>query len=538
MKVIKDDRTSFLAVAFGLKQRFHAAFTAMLCFDLTDSSLIVPEKEMWETARELLPEGTVLDCGMPKPCGEFLVSGSCCPPGGREVTGQAVNLRVGDVRKNRYVFGNRYWVPENSGYRISDPAPFSVMPMLPACSFGGEGDPLNPAGKGAAPLSVEGKSLHPLPNIEYPHRLIAAKTDSPPPATVLPLAVNHPHRMRHAGTYDEFWLKHRWPWYPDDLDSRFFNCAPDDQRQNSYFTGTEKVEVTGMHPEFPQLSTSLPPFRMRLFVTKRETGLQEERFMELETRIDTVWLLPGVCRGIVIFRGLVDTNDDEMSDIATVFAAPEPLDTAPLSLEHYREEQARRMTRKVEIDKAPFEGAQKEMAAFLNSIPDIKQELDNNMAAAFHKAPVMPTSISEKFTSAANLLASFTPLIAQGEALASSFRTEYGHLVKIDTSFIGEMKETISGLSSSLGPMKENAEAVLAGAEEKKKGLLDRISAATSELKEKGHPDIPDVSAIPPEELWKKSAFAFVCSCARELEHDSATLDALGKAGLQRLGAA
>ncbi len=83
MKVIKDDRTSFLAVAFGLKQRFHAAFTAMLCFDLTDSSLIVPEKEMWETARELLPEGTVLDCGMPKPCGEFLVSGSCCPPGGR-----------------------------------------------------------------------------------------------------------------------------------------------------------------------------------------------------------------------------------------------------------------------------------------------------------------------------------------------------------------------------------------------------------------------------------------------------------------------
>ena len=534
MKVIKDDKTAFLAVAFGLKQRFHAAFTAMLCFDLTDSSLIAPEKEMWETARETLPEGVALDSGMPKSGGEFLVSGQCVAAGNRPVTGQAVTVRVGDVRKSLYVFGNRYWIPEGNGYRISDPTPFTLMPMLPSCSFGGEGHPLNPAGKGVAPLSVDGRSLHPLPNLEYPDRMITARSDSPPPASLLPLPVNHPHRMRHAGTYDEFWLKHRWPWYPDDLDSRFFSCAPEDQWRNGFFTGTEAIEVTGMNPDHPKLSTTLPRYRMRLFVTKREGEPQEERFMELETRIDTVWLLPGVCRGIVIYRGLVDTADDEMSDIVTVFAAPEPLESQPLTLEHYREEQARRMTRTIEIDKAPFEDAQKEMAAFLNTIPDIRQELDNNMAAAFHKAPVMPTSISEKFASAGNLLASFTPLIAQGEALASSFRADYGHLVKIDTSFIKEMKDTISGLSSSLGPMQEHAESVLAGALEKKKGLLDRISATTDELKKKGHADIPDIRELPPDELWKKSAFSFVCRCVRELERDSATLDLLAKSGLRR----
>ena len=432
MRVIKDDNISFLAAAFGLKQRFHAAFTPMICFDLADPSLIVPEEEMWKTAKEILPVGAVLDSGMPKAKGEFLVAGNCCAPGGKAVTGQNVTVWVGGITKSISVFGNRYWAQRDGGWRISDPVPFKEMSLDNVNAFGGAGHATNPSGIGMGEITREGKILRPLPNLENPQRLITSPNDAPEPATMLPLAVNNPRRARFAGTYDDAWLKKRWPWYPDDLDSRFFNCAPEEQWNHDYFTGSEVIEVSGMHPDYPVQRASLPRLRMRMFVTKRKSGgaekLPDEQFIEIETRIDTIWLFPTQQRAVMLFRGLVDTCDDEMSDVASVFTVAEPLDTPPKSAEHYLEEQHRRVSRTAGIDKAPIAEAQEQIAAFLNSIPDMKRDLDIRMAAGLGKAPVATTSTADKFAAAGTLLSSFAPLIAQGESMADSFRAKYGQI--------------------------------------------------------------------------------------------------------------
>jgi uncharacterized protein YjbI with pentapeptide repeats len=537
MRVIKDDNIAFLAAAFGLKQRFHAAFTPMLCFDLADPSLIIPEEEMWKTAKDILPAGTVLDSGMPKAKGEFLVAGNCCAPKGKTVTGQNVTVRVGGITKTIAVFGNRYWTPKDGGLRISAPVPFKEMPMDNANAFGGAGHATNPLGIGMGEITREGKLLRPLPNLENPERLITSPDAAPEPATLLPLAVNHPRRARFAGTYDDAWLKKRWPWYPDDLDSRFFSCALEEQWNHGYFTGSEVIEVSGMHPDYPVQRTSLPRFRMRMFVTKRKAGgtekLPDEQFIEIETRIDTIWLFPTQRRAVMLFRGLVDTCDDEMSDVASVFTVAEPLDTPPKSAEHYLEEQRRRINRKVEIDKAPIAEAQEKIAAFLNSIPDIKRDLDTRMAAGFGKAPAATSSTADTFAAAGTLLSSFAPLITQGESMADSFRAKYGHLVKIDTSFLNSMKQTLQDVSGSLGPMQEKIESSVADITSAKQAGIDKLAALHAEHKDRGVPDLSDMMAIPPEKQWKESAFAFVQECVRNLENDAVSMNRLSVCGLK-----
>lgn len=537
MRVIKDDNISFLAVTFGLQRRFHAAFTAMICFDLADPSLILPEKEMWETAKEQLPEGSVLDAGMPKARGEFLLAGSCCAYRGKAVTGQDVTVRVGATTKRISVFGNRYWIPQDGTMHISDPVPFLEMPLVAENAFGGDNHPTNRVGKGGGAISREGMTLRPLPNLEYPDILITSPNDTPPPATLLPLAVNHPQRAVYAGTYDDAWLKSRWPWYPDDIDARFFNSAPQDQWHEGYYSGSETIEVTGMHPDFPHLLTTLPRFRMRLFATRLDgVGDDEaalEKFLEIDNHIDTIWLFPTRRRGVILFRGIVDTKDDEMSDIKSVFAVAEPLDTTPVPAEEYREEQRRRTNRTVEIDKAPIAAAQERIATFLNSIPDIKRDLDTNMAVGFGKAPVATSTIADKFAAAGALATSFTPLIAQGEALAESFRAKYGHLIKIDTGFISTMKQKLEDVSASLGPMQEKAEAAVAGAEKGKQSAMDKLAALRKEHKAKGLPDIPEFGETPPKKLWQEIAFAFVQECVKNLKNDAVTLNRLTLLGLR-----
>ncbi|MEM9691356.1 MAG: DUF2169 domain-containing protein, partial [Myxococcota bacterium] len=99
--------------------------------------------------------------------GEVAVLGSCYAPGGEHVRAATVRLALGQVDKSLYVSGDRFW-------RGSDPLeaqPFRVMPLDLAHAFGGMGFWPNPAGKGVAPISLDGQTLYPLPNVYLPSRL-------------------------------------------------------------------------------------------------------------------------------------------------------------------------------------------------------------------------------------------------------------------------------------------------------------------------------------------------------------------------------
>ena len=45
-----------------------------------------------------------------------------------------------------------------------------------------------------------------------------------------PIGRGWPSRIRYAGTYDQNWIDNVFPFLPDDFDTRYFQCAPEDQQ--------------------------------------------------------------------------------------------------------------------------------------------------------------------------------------------------------------------------------------------------------------------------------------------------------------------
>src|SRR5262249_6220502 len=63
--------------------------------------------------------------------------------------------------------------------------------------------------------------------------------------------------LTYAGTYDEKWLKERLPLWAEDMDDRYFQCAPEDQQVPGFLRGGERVELVNLTPD-GRLSFELP----------------------------------------------------------------------------------------------------------------------------------------------------------------------------------------------------------------------------------------------------------------------------------------
>jgi uncharacterized protein YjbI with pentapeptide repeats len=279
---------------------------------------------------------TLLDACMPKPRGEVLVVGKCHAPDRKPVRATKVDLRIGPVDKTLHVVGDRFWERRRFFRKMTDPVPFTEMPITWENAFGGPEFDRNPVGKGHAPVETEdGKPVHPLPNVELPGDLIVSPRHRPEPAGIGPIDPIWPQRMTKAGTYDEKWVKERSPGLPEDIDRTFFNVAPEDQQIEGFFRSDEAFEIENMHPEKPLVGGRLPAIRPRCFVN-RETE-EGERFEEIETHLDTVWLFPHAEKGVVIHRAVTEVATDEAEDVLHLMLAYERLADEPRSFEHYRE---------------------------------------------------------------------------------------------------------------------------------------------------------------------------------------------------------
>jgi hypothetical protein len=140
------------------------------------------------------------------PAFEVIVLGHAHAPRGRSAGQLSLHLRVGEVKRELIVFGDREW---QSGGRVGSPKPFTKMPLTWDRAFGGSADilidrdspvtvadPTNRLGKGFDHTrAVEGlgatfnppegypryDSKRPLPNLEDPAALIANWDDTPRP---------------------------------------------------------------------------------------------------------------------------------------------------------------------------------------------------------------------------------------------------------------------------------------------------------------------------------------------------------------------
>ena len=543
MKVYKKNQHSLFVKPFGVQDKLYLALTVFVYFDLMAPDDPLTEQELWKTIPEQLKPTPILDVGMPKPRGEVLLTGSCFSPRGTVRNASTVSFRVGDLRKEIAVFGDRWWQKNNAGVNaITDPVPFSELPLTWRNAFGGEDFPANPIGKGITPvLRKDGEPRTPLPNIEYRSRIIGSPADRPDPAGFDVVDMMSPQRQKKTGTYDDKWLKERWPYFPDDMDYEYFNCAPADQYIDAFFQGGEAIEILNMHPDMQLIESHLPELRIRCFVTKKEAPKSAvEVFQNVTTRVDTLWLFPSILRGVVMYRGTTEIYDEEYEDVLRIFIATERLKDPPLPLEHYLEEQKKAMDRSVSADMAPLQEAAKKIGKMMKRLKKIPKDIDYSLKMATGKAPVMPRTPAETVAAGQQVIGDNLALLDRLEAQSRDLHGKFGHVAKIDLTMFDRMRGTLRATSATIGEsltkietmaakVRQDAAAGLkAGAEKVRMTIpaaqLEKIGFAPEELldqKKKVNP-------------WHDSGFPLIVECRRNLEADRDAQRALHDLGIEK----
>lgn len=267
-----------------------------------------------------------------KPRGECFVVGSFHAPGGQPVPHSKVAFQIGAVRKQLAVYGDRVWFHG----RPSAPAPIAKLPISWELAFGGPGVADNPVGRGIAPVVVDGQPRHLLPNIEDPMSLVAAPRERPRPVCAAPIPRTWASRLRLAGTYGPAWKEKRYPWFPEDIDWRFFNAAPIDQQIDSYWRGDEEIVLRHLHPQHASVRTWLPGIRPQAYVVAKSNG----RLRDMSLSLDTIAV--DADEGLVycMWRGAAEVAKADLSDLEHLYVV-EDAPGARRAIEHnqrsYRE---------------------------------------------------------------------------------------------------------------------------------------------------------------------------------------------------------
>jgi hypothetical protein len=235
---------------------------------------------------------------------DVFVDGHAYGPKGKPVTCMDVRLKVANLDKRLRVYGDRRWDYGLTDVILSDPEPFTKVPIIYERAFGGTDvkspDPKehrwvaeNPVGKGFATKKehIVGQQA---PNIEDPS---VPYTNWLEGRTIGfgPIARHWSPRLKLAGTYDEVWEETRKPLLPSDFDELFYQCAPVDQQVQDFLRGGELVELWNM-TESGYLSFRLPKVVLG-FTTYFYDGTRIDHRADLHTvviqpddrRIQMVW---------------------------------------------------------------------------------------------------------------------------------------------------------------------------------------------------------------------------------------------------------
>ena len=345
MKIFKSDCLGVLFRNFRWSGSGRLAVGMIACFEFDKSNRtgLLREPELWARTAAAMGSDAILDEAWPKPAGEFLVFGSAFSLAGAQVEEVAVSARLGNLEKSLFVRGDRHF---NTFGMMSSPKPFASMPIAPATAYGGASFAANPHGKGVNKVRLDNDAnVLPLPNVESASQPILRAGDVAPPAGFWSYPPEAPERTRHLGAFDQSWLKNTWPHLPDTTSTAYFQTAPMDQRLGGFFAGDEAITLRNMHPSQPNITTSLPKLRARCFINRRVADGEE--FLEIESRAETVWLFPELSCGIVLYRAVVNTAQEDADDVLHLMAEWESMSDAPLPISHYHDEFLRQTQRAV-----------------------------------------------------------------------------------------------------------------------------------------------------------------------------------------------
>lgn len=190
-----------------------------------------------------------------KPSTDVLVLANAHAPGGRPAAIVPVAIRVGALKKELLVHGERIYYRGLLGPTTTTPQPFLTRPIQYELAFGGSDladpdaskhriDERNPIGRGFA-RQVKRLVNQPAHAIEY----LSGDPSTKGPAGFGPIDAAWSPRRQLAGTYDEAWARTKKPLLPDDYDPAFALSAPADQRLPQPLMGGERIGLLNLTRE-------------------------------------------------------------------------------------------------------------------------------------------------------------------------------------------------------------------------------------------------------------------------------------------------
>ncbi len=251
-----------------------------------------------------------------KPSAEVIVIGSCYTPQRQPLTACTCSVRVGSIRKQVAVIGDRHWLPGFGQDLPSEPMPFTRMPLTWSRSFGAPDNPLNPLGTGTRGTM--------LPNFEDPNNLLRNPDQKVPATGLSPINRMWQSRSELVPASNAKLNDAGYICLDPQTDFHFCNAAPADQRVHGFFRGDEVCEFTNLHPENPNLSTTLPGIALRCLIRTETENQREER--EVPMHLDTV--IVNLDEGWIecLWRGVTPISNDVMPEVKHILIQSEGLD--------------------------------------------------------------------------------------------------------------------------------------------------------------------------------------------------------------------
>jgi hypothetical protein len=242
-----------------------------------------------------------------KPFCDVLVNGSAYALHADPVKKVTVGLYLGPIEKRFQVVGDRVWDKILFWTTPTPVEPFTKLPISYDRAYGGtdksEKNPEkvktyvhNPVGVGYYPLTCSKKLVgKPLPNTCEIGRIATNRKGKYRPMSFSATSRNFKSRLPFVGTYDKKWLEERVPYFPDDFDYRYFQCAPPDQ-QMPHPKGGEQIGLENLTPDGLR-RFRLPTMPMPILFIPHRGEVQQR-----DAVIDTVLIEPDKNRFMLTWR--------------------------------------------------------------------------------------------------------------------------------------------------------------------------------------------------------------------------------------------
>lgn len=240
-------------------------------------------------------------------------------------SGSAIRLTCKDIAKTLRVFDERHWQPGgNLEARRNLQVPLRYE--------------FTTAGKSANPLGMPSAGER-RPFVEYLEQPVERQGGDDPPAAFAAISETFPERQQHIGTYDDSYLEQRWPAFPLDFSSQYYNAAPADQQQAGFFDGDETLRLDTRTASGEQLEqvVELPGERPRVVVGLQQSGVGQgarpREHTEITLVLDTLWVDFQAKKLALVWRGNFPVETVAAKEVASI-------DLFVESLQHPRQSEA------------------------------------------------------------------------------------------------------------------------------------------------------------------------------------------------------